>query len=34
MEPFVKTKMEEAKERVLVKWEHETTITHLAKVVV
>jgi hypothetical protein len=34
MEPFVKTKMEEAKERVLVEWEHETAIAHLAKVLV
>lgn len=34
MEPFVKMKMDEAKERLLVEWEHETANAHLAKVLV
>lgn len=34
MEPFVKMKMDEAKERLLVEWEHKTASAHLAKVLV
>lgn len=32
MEPFVQTKLEEAKERILVEWEEDRSKTHLAKV--
>lgn len=34
MEPFVRTKMEEAKERVSVVWEQEKAMAHLAKVLI
>lgn len=34
MEPFVKIKMDEAKERLLVEWEREMASAHLAKVLV
>jgi len=34
MEPFVKMKMEESKERILVQWDHDSAAAQLAKVMV
>ncbi|KAH6709212.1 hypothetical protein BKA61DRAFT_579284 [Leptodontidium sp. MPI-SDFR-AT-0119] len=34
IEPFVRTKMEEAKERILVEWEQEKAVALLAKVLI